>query len=468
MATALESQVIEYWEGPLGRVDRNSADGRRLAAQSTLDARPLPVPLYWQEKAAPGHDGAIAIGLIDHLEYREASDGSGDTVVWGAGRYDPMDAQAQAVASKVERGYLGWASLDLDPSAFEIDEDEDGQLVEVFTGWKVAGATLVGHPAFAEGDRIRSRRPTDDDQDEDQDDDGARGDTDDDNDGDDSDDSKDKPRVASKNPRPKKKTAASATHALIAAASPRTPVAPPKAWFDDPQLTEPTGITVTDDGRVFGHLADWRRAHVSNGRYAPRSSSGYQFFHLGSVLTEEGDTLPVGTICLDTPHADIPLSAHRASAHYADTGNAVAIVRAGEDAHGIWLAGALTPEADEQMAAKLRRSPLSGDWREVGGHTELIAALATNNPAIKIPRQRAYAYGTSQRLTTFISTAWRPAPTTTATVDTKALAAELLEEMDALAARRHTAATLAAQVRQTEAAWQKARVDAALKLGGNL
>src|SRR5690606_27483392 len=26
-------------------------------------------------------------------------------------------------------------------------------------------------------------------------------------------------------------------------------------WFQDPALTKPTPLTVTDDGRVFGHLA---------------------------------------------------------------------------------------------------------------------------------------------------------------------------------------------------------------------
>ena len=32
---------------------------------------------------------------------------------------------------------------------------------------------------------------------------------------------------------------------------------PPAAWFADPSLSLPTPITVTDDGRIYGHAAQW-------------------------------------------------------------------------------------------------------------------------------------------------------------------------------------------------------------------
>jgi len=117
---------------------------------------------------------------------------------------------------------------------------------------------------------------------------------------------------------------------------------------------------------------------------APRSKKGYSPFHLGRVFTAEGDTLPVGKIVMDTRHADISLGYTAAAIHYDHTGDEVAVVRAGEDEFGIWVAGALVPEATPAKAAKLRRSPLSGDWRRVEGNLELTAALAVNVPAFPV------------------------------------------------------------------------------------
>src|SRR4029079_11330421 len=50
----------------------------------------------------------------------------------------------------------------------------------------------------------------------------------------------------------------------------------------------------------------------------------------------------------------------------------------------IWVAGAVVPEADQRKVQKLRRSPISGDWRAVDGHLELTAALAVNVPAFPV------------------------------------------------------------------------------------
>ncbi len=62
----------------------------------------------------------------------------------------------------------------------------------------------------------------------------------------------------------------------------------------------------------------------------------------------------------------------------------MAVVRAGEDEFGIWIAGAIVPDANARKVAKLRRSPISGDWRGVDGHLELTAALAVNVPAFPV------------------------------------------------------------------------------------
>lgn len=169
------------------------------------------------------------------------------------------------------------------------------------------------------------------------------------------------------------------------------PLRPPREWFEDPGLDGPTALHVGEDGRVFGHLAAWDVPHIGfPGRYVtpPRSRSGYAYFCTGAIICSDGSEVPVGHITLDTGHADTGLSHHAAAAHYEHTGTVVADVAAGEDDHGIWVAGSLRPGVDEETAAKLRASALSGDWRRIGGHLELVAALAVNTPGFPVPRAR--------------------------------------------------------------------------------
>lgn len=166
------------------------------------------------------------------------------------------------------------------------------------------------------------------------------------------------------------------------------PITPPTAWFQDPELTSKTPLIVEEDGRIYGHLAAWGECHrdvtMRECVLAPKSKLGYAPYHLGTVLTAEGEILKVGKIVMDTRHADIRLGYAAAALHYDNTGDEIAVVRAGEDEYGIWVAGAIVPEATPRKVAKLRRSPLSGDWRREQGSLELTAALAVNAPAFPV------------------------------------------------------------------------------------
>ena len=172
------------------------------------------------------------------------------------------------------------------------------------------------------------------------------------------------------------------------------PDAPPRAYFEDPGLDRPTPLTVTSDGRVYGHLALWDSCHIGDPGgpgvcvAPPRSSSGYTLFHLGEVETAEGEAIPVGKITLGTGHASLQASRGAAAAHYDNTGSVVADVRAGEDRHGIWFSGALRKVTSEAIRA-LRASQLSGDWRRYRNGLELVAALAVNTPGFPVPRVAA-------------------------------------------------------------------------------
>ena len=58
---------------------------------------------------------------------------------------------------------------------------------------------------------------------------------------------------------------------------------PPAAWFDTPEPDYPVPLTITDEGHVFGHLAEWQTCHIGFDACvtAPPSNAGYSFFHTG-------------------------------------------------------------------------------------------------------------------------------------------------------------------------------------------
>lgn len=173
------------------------------------------------------------------------------------------------------------------------------------------------------------------------------------------------------------------------------PLRPPGSWFSDPGLREPTPLEVTEEGRVYGHAALWDSCHISapNGAGVcvspPRSPSGYAYFHLGSIETEEGVMIAVGQITLDGGHAPLKAGLADATRHYDNTGTATADVRCGEDAFGIWFAGALRPDVPEAKVRSLSAAKLSGDWRSIRGRLELVGLLCVNVPGFPVPRVAA-------------------------------------------------------------------------------
>jgi hypothetical protein len=168
------------------------------------------------------------------------------------------------------------------------------------------------------------------------------------------------------------------------------PAVPPADWFVDPKLKAPTPLTVSDDGRVFGHIAAWHVDHIgmTAGTKPPRSKSKYAYFHTGVVRADNGKDYPVGQLTLAGGHASLEASAIDAARHYDDTGSAIADVHAGEDAYGIWVAGGLRPAASPEQIRALRASAPSGDWRPIGGQLELVAVCQVNVPGFPIARAR--------------------------------------------------------------------------------
>ena len=167
---------------------------------------------------------------------------------------------------------------------------------------------------------------------------------------------------------------------------------PPLAWFDVPESSEPTALTITADGQVYGHAATWSVCHTGiQGRCqtAPRSRTNYGTFHLGEVDTVEGKPVAVGKITLDTGHAPLTAGSRATAAHYDDTGTVAAYVRARDGQHGIWVSGALDPDLPAAKVRALKAAALSGDWRAINGNLELVGLLAVNVPGFPVPRAQA-------------------------------------------------------------------------------
>ena len=325
--------------------------------------RDLPLPLLWQMKTADGHDGSVIAGRIDSIE--RISNGLGN----GYGVFD-TSPHGQEVERLVREGFLRGVSADLDNFEAEVEKaeelgkesDEKSEKIAPDTTTiskaRVMAVTAVPKPAFQEctieiiEDEPELEAPVITD--------GVYAERDD--------------------------------EALVACAlvASQIPIVPPAEWFTNPGLREPTPLTVTDDGRVYGHIAAWHVDHIGLpfGTKPPKSRSGYRYFHTGVVRTTDGKDVPVGQLTLAGGHASLELTADAAVKHYDDTKSAAADVHAGEDQFGIWVAGALRPDVDAAKVRSLRASAPSGDWRPINGRLEMVAVCQVNVPGFPVARAR--------------------------------------------------------------------------------
>lgn len=367
------------WQAVL-MVEGEATDDGRMIDPGAIDWRELPLSLMAQIETEDGHDGAQVAGRIDKI-WRDGNR------IMGEGVFDGGEYGVE-IARLVGEQMLRGVSVDLAVREYEyrpkdgdetITEDDlmdilfgGADMLYVVTDGSIGAATVCAFPAFADAEIAlvastpltwRATRQS-----------GmtivkveASGDVDSPSEGE--------------------------ASAVTASAAGLVPVVPPAEWFNDPQLEEPTALHITDDGRLFGHAAVWDVCHIGFEDAcvtAPRSETDYAYFHLGEVKVEveqgEATTIPCGQISLGTGHADLRASKEAAIEHYDDTSTVAAHVVAGEDEHGIWLAGALAPDLPEERVRELRGAKISGDWRNVDGHLELVAMLAVNVPGFPVPR----------------------------------------------------------------------------------
>jgi hypothetical protein len=357
-------------------VEKSSGDNRSFERDS-LSHRDLPLPLMWQIMTADGHNGSVIVGRIDSIDILPTGLGN------ARGVFDvgPYGREAERL---VRNQFLRGTSADLDEFAATTEDDEDDSIEMLASkdsedkdsdkdakkkpdiknrkitvdSARLMGVTLVAKPAFQECTIMIEPEPTLDTG-ENFLEDGVYEDLMDDMD-----------------------------EELAALAASGAPVVPPRKWFEDPKLDGPTPLTIDDDGRVFGHIASWKVDHIgySRGTKPPRSASKYAYFRTGVLRTDDGSDVAVGQLTLAGGHASMSASAAEAAKHYDDTASAVADVAAGEDKHGIWVAGALRPDLSPSQVRAFRASAPSGDWRPIGNRLELVAVCAVNVPGFPTVR----------------------------------------------------------------------------------
>lgn len=367
------------WRGPLTVEGIETGDGREFDA-GALTWADLPLPLRWNKEDSHGgqpHTVAVNVGRIDKV-WREDSG-----LIMGEGVLDLGTEDGTTVHGKIKGQFLRGVSVDVDsikdadmeliwPDQPDGPGDPDDEFARMFAApektvfhkGRIRAATLVDIPAFAEayialldeagavtagGEPIGALR-------------------------------------ASMAPR----YASTAVKARSRA---------PQAWYDNPDLSVPTPITVTEDGRVYGHAALWGTCHVGQPGMCvtPPREDSHPYFMTGDAWTEEGTSVSVGQITVGTGHASLNMDHRQASEHYDNTGAAVADVAVGNDAHGIWVAGAVRPSAGESRVHDLRAAgQVSGDWRRIGGALRLVGLLAVNVPGFPVPKLRTHYAGGSQ------------------------------------------------------------------------
>ncbi|MDP9075652.1 MAG: hypothetical protein M3N98_16075 [Actinomycetota bacterium] len=323
-------------------------DDGRLFDPGSFTWRDLPFTLT-RNLGGHGEGQLVVAGRVDTLE-RQGS------AIYATGGYD-TGPDGVETARMVAEHSLGGISADYaieaqqircaDPSMAGEDwdlYDEAGEpvdLIEATTAAKIMGACVTNVPAFS-GTVIRPISE----------------------------------------PLPPIPTAAAPAPVMASVAS-LDEARPDPSWFTNPNRDGRPGLDIHPDGRVEGYVCLWGTPHIGRAdrRCPPRSSHpDYLSFRQGYRVCSDGSKVATGPLSIGGGHADdyAPLGDTRR--HYDDVTTAWADVAAGEDEHGLWVAGAVRPGVPPQMLTAAAASALSGDWRPIGGQLELVAVLSVNTP----------------------------------------------------------------------------------------
>jgi 2'-5' RNA ligase len=355
--------------------DRREFEAGALTWQDAGETASLEIPLGYQFERGHGPMGSDKVARVGRLDSIERQEGG---VLFARGVIDlatkhGRDAALQ-MGTREEPGTLAGVSIVMDedpdgpgltveyqmPEGCDADSEEFDEACMMFEreivteGARIRAVDLVDIPAFAEARLYLDAPLTVDDLPAPEDDDEA--------------------------------LTASAFHMAI-------PDLPPADWFAEP-VDEPDigAITITDEGRIFGYLAPKRVAHrgYRDKRVeVPTGNVDYGIWMNRVTIVDDGSggfqRLATGPITMNCGHAptDSRIKGAARREHYDNSCSVVATVRAGENAKGVWIAGAVLPDVSADQVRRMMTCQLSGDWgphREKPGKRELAAALLVPVP----------------------------------------------------------------------------------------
>lgn len=346
--------IYANWEGPICRLGL-SQDGREFLEFSH---RPLPLPFYGEFTTSHGDNMPGGNPLVGEVHLIEMV---GD-YVYGKGIY--FDTPQGRLAAQLSNGALRHTSVG-PGGRIEADVDELSGVVQ-FSHYEIGSLTQVGVPCFPEAEMLSVTLAD--------------------------------------------RTDAETTAALVASGDYTGPTVYPEEAFYVPEPTDPLRWSEDDNGdkilvgselshwvvnpdnSAHGYLAMWGTCHMASKQMGeecvtpPWPTDNYQSFMQETVALTSGIDLPVGSMTVGRKgHADRGLAARATADFYDRTGNIGAYVRLTAGAFGIWASGHLNLDATADVL-KGMHGPASGDWRDINGNLELIAALRIPNPGFPVPK----------------------------------------------------------------------------------
>ena len=175
------------------------------------------------------------------------------------------------------------------------------------------------------------------------------------------------------------------------------PLKPPGAWFRElPEgyVAPPEGPLVQIDlqtGRVAALVAPYGECILDGrqGCWTPgMSKTGYEYAHVGSIITAEGETVRTANVGGGINHFDTSLAtaASLAADHYANSATRRMIGRYMDVPDvGIMFLGSMYPGSTYMHAFEAMTSALSGDWRWIESMRdhEMVGSQLVNNPGFR-------------------------------------------------------------------------------------
>src|SRR5690606_16023417 len=227
----------------------------------------------------------------------------------------------------------------------------------------------------------------------------------------------------------------------------------PAAWFREPEGlgTEDGPVHVTDDGRIYGWVAQRGVCHDGyTGQCVTIDQLGdvdTSYFLRSRVRLDDGSQIRVGVFTMNAGHDNDGTDAASTRALFDNTRTVAGIVTVGTNAHGMWFSGAAAPWLSEWDRSVFAACAPSGHWRrDRGGRWSLRAVLSVPVPGYPT-RLAASAVARANLALTASATPLRgPVPGVDLDALAAALAPAVVDEMERRQAAREEVERLAAEL----------------------